>query len=167
MRTAVFFALLFAGVFAASMANEVSQGEAAAPGLDPGNTQTAGVAWLNRNDDGHYYAEAMVAAEGESAARVRFMVDTGASMVALTRADAARLGVEVDELAFVHRVNTAGGQVGAAFVQLDRVSVSGVALDDVEAMVLSSGLHQSLLGMSYLGRLSKMEANGDALILRR
>lgn len=166
MRTAIFIALLFGGVFAASMANEISRGEAATPGLAP-QTERAGVAWLNKNSDGHFYAEAMVAARGDSGARVRFLVDTGATTVALTRTDAARLGLAPDTLSYTTLVNTAAGPAAAAFVHLDRLSVSGVAVENVEALVMTTGLSQSLLGMSYLGRLSKLESNGDALILRR
>jgi aspartyl protease family protein len=164
MRAGVFIALLLGGGFVASMANELSGSQASAPGLDP---RSSGVAWLAKGDDGHYYAEALVAAQGESPTRVRFIVDTGASAIALTASDAARLGLDAEDLRFNAPVTTANGETTAARVRLARVSVSGVELRDVDAYVFERGLSQSLLGMSYLGRLSKMEANGDALILRR
>jgi aspartyl protease family protein len=170
MRAAPFIAILFAGVFVASLANELSgraaDGQAADPGLDP-TSRSAGVAWLTKNPDGHFYAEAMVEAQPREGSRVRFMVDTGASTIALTRADAVRVGLDVDSLAFTTRVATASGTAAAARVRLAQVTVSGVEIDDVDAIVMDGGLSQSLLGMSYLGRLSKMETNGDALILRR
>lgn len=112
--------------------------------------------------DGHFWAEAQV--DGR---HVRFLVDTGASTVALTTADARRLGFEVGDLAFDQPVTTASGQTMGAAVTLDYVSVAGARIDDVEALVLQEGLEHSLLGMTYLGRLSRFEASRDALILRR
>jgi aspartyl protease family protein len=98
---------------------------------------------------------------------VRFVIDTGATLVALTPTDAQRIGFEADTLTFDARVRTANGEARAARVRLDSITVSGVKLENVDAVVLEEGLSQSLLGMSYLGRLSKIEAAGDALILRR
>lgn len=112
--------------------------------------------------DGHFWAEAKV--EGR---HVRFLVDTGASTVALTPADARRLGLEVGELVFDQPVTTASGRTMGAAVTLEYVSVAGARIDDVEALVLQDGLETSLLGMTYLGRLSRFEASRDALILRR
>jgi aspartyl protease family protein len=170
MRAGVFFAILFGGVFVASIANEMSSRDALAgvadAGLDP-DGRSAGVAWLVKNEDGHFYAESMVEAERRGGARVRFVVDTGATQVALTRTDAVRVGLDADALAFETRVRTAGGETRAARIRLTSVSVGGVKLEDVEALVIEDGLSQSLLGMSYLGRLSRIEADGDALILRR
>ena len=98
--------------------------------------------------------------------RVRFLVDTGATTVALTAADAKRLGMDPADLTFDRPVNTASGQVHAAMVELDYVSVAGARVEKVQALVLERGLTSSLLGMSYLGRLSKFEATPTALILR-
>lgn len=111
--------------------------------------------------DGHFWAEGRV--EGRP---VRFLVDTGATTVALTPEDAARLGVDLDALAFDRAVKTASGQVRAARVMLDRIAVAGAEVRDVEALVIEDGLHASLLGMSYLGRLSRIEATPTALVLR-
>lgn len=111
--------------------------------------------------DGHYWAEAMV--DGRV---VRVMVDTGASMVALTPADAARLGLKLTPADFTATVITASGPVAAARVELKTVSVAGAHVDRVEALVVQQGLPHSLLGMSYLGRLSGFTATPDALTLR-
>lgn len=111
--------------------------------------------------DGHYWAEAMV--DGRW---VRFLVDTGASTVALTREDALRLGFDLDNLTYDRPVATASGKTMAAGVTLDRVSVAGARVDGVEALVVKEGLSASLLGMSYLGRLSRFEATPTSLILR-
>jgi len=167
MRAGLVIAIAFGAVLVASLANDLTghaQNAEAAVGLDP---DAIGTAWLGKADDGHFYAEALVAADRNAGSRVRFLVDTGATSVALTRADAARLGLDIDGLDYAVPVATANGAIRAAAVRLDRVTVSGLTLDDVDALVLEGGLTQSLLGMSYLGRLSKVEASGDALILRR
>ena len=111
--------------------------------------------------DGHYWAQARI--EGRA---VRVLVDTGASVVALTRADALRLGVDPEPADFTGRVQTASGVVRAAPVQLKSVSVAGARVDEVEALVVEQGLEYSLLGMSYLGRLSAFEATPVGLTLR-
>jgi aspartyl protease family protein len=97
---------------------------------------------------------------------VRFLVDTGATDVALTADDARRLGVNLSSLTFDRTVSTAAGPSKAAHVDLDYVSVAGARVDHVSALVLENGLQTSLLGMTYLGRLSKFEATQNALILR-
>jgi aspartyl protease family protein len=122
---------------------------------------TGGPASLVKAADGHFWAEATV-----NGKRVRFLVDTGATTVALTAADAQRLGMKASDLNFDHTVATASGEVKAALVELDYVSVAGARVEHVQALVLQDGLAQSLLGMSYLGRLSRFEATPTALILR-
>jgi len=127
----------------------------------PAPAATGGAASLVKADDGHFWAEAQV-----NGTRVRFLVDTGATTVALTGDDARRLGLDLDELTFDRPVSTASGEVRAAMVELDYISVAGARVEKVQALVLEKGLKASLLGMSYLGRLSKFEATPTALILR-
>lgn len=114
-----------------------------------------------RAADGHYWAEAVI--DGRA---VRVLVDTGASVVALTREDALRLGLKLSSQDFRSTVVTASGPAPAARVKLASVSVAGARVDEVEALVVEKGLTQSLLGMSYLGRLSGFEATPTALTLR-
>lgn len=114
-----------------------------------------------KGPDGHYWAQAKI--DGRA---VQVLVDTGASLVALTRADARRLGVDPAPEAFTGKVQTASGVVRAAPVRLKTISVAGVRVDDVEALVVEEGLAYSLLGMSYLGRLSAFEATPTGLTLR-
>jgi aspartyl protease family protein len=120
-----------------------------------------GAASVMKGDDGHYWAEATV-----NGTAVRFLVDTGASAVALSAEDAERLGLQPASLTYDYTVNTASGQARAAKVKLATISVSGAEVDDVDAFVIDKGLQTSLLGMTYLGRLSKFEATPEALILR-
>ena len=118
-------------------------------------------AQISKAKDGHYWAEAKV-----NNTQIRFLVDTGASAVALTAADATRLGFRPSGLHFDYKVMTANGEARAAKIKLASVSVAGAKLKDVDALVIEKGLDTSLLGMSYLGRLSRWEATPDALILR-
>ena len=111
--------------------------------------------------DGHYWAEATV-----NGSEVRFLVDTGASAVALTQTDAQRLGVLPAPADYTLLVTTANGQTRAAPVKLASVSIGGAEVRDVQALVIENGLQTSLLGMTYLGRLSQFEATRTALILR-
>jgi aspartyl protease family protein len=127
----------------------------------PAATASGGAASVSKSPDGHYWAEGQV-----NGRRVRFLVDTGATTVALTLADAERLGIRPDRADYVHPVMTANGETRAAEVKLESVSVSGARVDDVQALVVEKGLPTSLLGMTYLGRLSRFEATPSALILR-
>ncbi|MFN3932059.1 MAG: TIGR02281 family clan AA aspartic protease [Brevundimonas sp.] len=136
-----------------------SQAQAATPVV---SAPAAGApAQVLKAADGHYWADALI--EGRA---VRVMVDTGASVVALTRADAARLGLSLAPADFSGTVITASGPVGAAPVELQVVAVAGARVERVEALVVEAGLPHSLLGMSYLGRLSSFSATPTALTLR-
>jgi aspartyl protease family protein len=114
-----------------------------------------------KSPDGHYWAEAEV--DGHA---VHFLVDTGASAVALTPDDATRLGYAPQSLSYSYQVSTASGVARAAKVRLESVSVAGAEVRDVDAFVIENGLPTSLLGMTYLGRLSQFEATQTSLILR-
>ena len=122
---------------------------------------------IARSADGHYWAEADI--DGRA---IRVLVDTGASVVALTRQDALRLGLRLTPADFTQTVETASGPVKAAAVELDHVAVAGARgvdaaiAEDHRALVVEEGLPHSLLGMSYLGRLSAFEARPTGLTLR-
>jgi aspartyl protease family protein len=119
------------------------------------------VAAVAKAGDGHYWADADV--DGRA---VRFLVDTGASAVALTPHDAQRLGIDTSRLVYNYNVTTANGQTRAAAVKLASISIAGARVSNVEALVIEDGLETSLLGMTYLGRLSRFEATPTTLILR-
>ena len=111
--------------------------------------------------DGHFWADGEV-----NGAPVRFLVDTGATTVALTPQDAERLGIDLSDLHYGYNVVTAGGRARAAPVRLATVDVAGAKLENVDALVIEKGLDASLLGMSYLGRLTSFQATREALFLR-
>ena len=121
----------------------------------------AGAAQVTKAADGHFWAQARI--DGRA---VKVLVDTGASVVALTPEDAARLGLRPSPGEFRHSVQTANGQTLAAAVTLDEVRIGSARVEDVEALIVRDGLPYSLLGMSYLGRLSAFEARSGSLILR-
>jgi aspartyl protease family protein len=120
-----------------------------------------GAAQIVKAADGHFWAEAKV--DGRA---VRFLIDTGATAVALSQTDAKRLGIDTKALDYSYKVMTASGETRAASVKLASVSVAGAQVRDVEALVVEKGLETSLLGMSYLGRLSSFQATPRALVLR-
>lgn len=121
-----------------------------------------GVAYLSRSLNGHFNADALV-----NGTHVHFLVDTGASDVALTREDAQRAGINLNGLSYTTAYDTANGRIMAARVMLDEVSIGDISLRNVEASVMRNDrLPGSLLGMSFLGRLRSVEVSGDRLILR-
>ena len=111
--------------------------------------------------DGQFWAEATV-----NSGYVRFLVDTGASAVALTKEDAQKAGLRLHELTYDVPIRTAGGRNMAARVKLKSIAVGSITLRNIEALVVPEGLETSLLGMTYLGQLQKVEATPNALLLR-
>ena len=112
----------------------------------PAEPQTASrrMATLSIRPDGHYWARALV----NRRASVEFMVDTGASVVALTQRDAQKMGFQPRELDYRWEIRTAGGITRGASVVIDSIKINQVHIRNVEAMVLQEDLDQSLLGMS-------------------
>ncbi len=127
----------------------------------PAPTMGYGEASIAKSPDGHFWADATV-----NGRPVHFLVDTGATAVALTAADARNLGIDTASLTYSYTVQTANGTAHAAPVKLSMVSVGRAEVPDVDAFVIDGGLETSLLGMTYLGRLSKFEATRNALVLK-
>lgn len=116
---------------------------------------------FQRASDGHFHVEAEV-----DGTIIRFMVDTGASDVVLTKADAERLGFDTASLDYTQVYSTANGTVYGAPIRLSAMTVGAIRVDDVKASVNSGEMDGSLLGMSYLSRLSGFTVEGDRLILK-
>ena len=125
--------------------------------------QTVGAGAVRKAADGHFWADADVAGQEDATGKVHFLVDTGATAVALTPADAARLGFKAEDLKYGYNVTTAGGSSRAAAITLTSVSIDGARLENVQALVVADGLDVSLLGMSYLGRLTRFQATRETL----
>ncbi|MBI1418284.1 MAG: TIGR02281 family clan AA aspartic protease [Limimaricola sp.] len=117
---------------------------------------------LPRQPDGHYYVNALI-----NGVPINFVVDTGASQVVLTQDDARRAGIDVGSLRYLGSASTANGQVQTAAVKLDTVQIGQIRDRDVRAVVNAGQMDGSLLGMSYLGRFSKIEISDGQLILTR
>lgn len=115
-----------------------------------------------RGRDGHYHMTLQV-----NGVPVNFIVDTGASEIVLTREDAARAGIDVQNLAFFGRAQTANGTVPTARVFLDEVRLGDMADRGVPASVNGGEMFGSLLGMSYLSRFDRIEIADGRLVLER
>jgi len=99
--------------------------------------------------------------------RVRMLVDTGASVVALSYQDAQLAGIRVRREDFSRKMGTANGVVEAAPVRIAEIRLGGIVVRDVEAVVLPDGrLGTSLLGMSFLKRLGGFEITRGQLTLK-
>ena len=122
---------------------------------------------IRANQSGQYVVEAMVVAGSRDggALPIRFLVDTGASDVVLSPRDAERLGFNVNALDYTRSYRTANGMVKGAPVRLNRVSIGPLSLDLVRASVNGVPMRRSLLGMSFLSRLSGYEVSRERMVL--
>jgi len=111
------------------------------------------------NAQGHIILEAAV-----NGASMRLLVDTGASLVTLTLADARAAGITPGELVFNHRASTANGSARMAPVTLREIRIGQLSIYDVPAAVLKN-LNISLLGMSFLSRLQSYEMREGKLTI--
>ena len=138
-----------------------------AGGLAPGRPVTVsdenGQAVLIRKSlNGHFEAAGEV--NGEP---VSFLIDTGATSIALSHGDALRIGFTEDDLSYTLIINTANGKARAAAVRLDTVTIGTVIRRGLRAMVAEPGrLDQSLLGMNFISSLTAFEMRRDEVILR-
>jgi aspartyl protease family protein len=111
---------------------------------------------------GHYRADAEI-----NGRTVRVLVDTGASIVALTYEDARSIGLSVRDGDFTHRVSTANGVARVAPVMIDRISIGDITVRNVQGAVMEQGkLGTTLLGMSFLGRLQRVDMRSGTLVLQ-
>lgn len=119
---------------------------------------------LTRDRSGHFYIELKISGpSGASAETVRFMIDTGATDLVLSRLDAERLGYGEGDLAFLGTARTANGIVRTARVWLDEVRLGSRIDRRVPALVNEGELHISLLGMGYLERFSRIEISRNTM----
>ena len=121
----------------------------------------SGTVELRAGQHGHFETPAQL-----NGRTIQVMVDTGASFVALTYEDAERAGIFVSSSDFTHRSQTANGVAKFAPVRLDRVSIGDITVRNVEAAVMERGkLQTSLLGMSFLGKLTRTEMRKGGLLV--
>lgn len=124
---------------------------------------TARTVVIDRDRRGHFQAEGRI--DGR---RLAFMIDTGASVVALNESSAADLGIRPAPADYRVSVATANGAVKGAHTRLARVAIGDIVVDDVEALVLpDTALSENLLGLSYLSRLKRFEYAGGRMVLEQ
>jgi aspartyl protease family protein len=117
---------------------------------------------LHKLLNGHFEADVQI--NGQT---VSMLVDTGASMVALSREDAERVGIIPENLTYSMSVMTANGRARAAPVTLSEVAIGPIVRNNVNASVAEDGkLDQSLLGMSFLSTLGSLQMQTDELRMR-
>lgn len=112
--------------------------------------------------DGHFRVDAMV-----NGVPIRFLVDTGASIVVLNPDDARHIGLDLDSLAYSASAETANGKVEAAPIVIQEILIGPIRLTDVVAAVDRQNSMTSLLGMSFLSRLQGYEVTSGELTLHR
>ncbi len=111
-----------------------------------------GVVSLARQRDGHFYIDLVVNGQ-----ETLFLIDTGASEVVLSREDAVKAGVDLDDLRYTGLASTANGSVKTARILLDELALNDILVQRrVEAFVTSGELTISLLGQSYLSLFDKV-----------
>jgi aspartyl protease family protein len=122
----------------------------------------AGSAELKAGLGGHFQTTAYI--DGTA---LNIVIDTGATTVALSYEDADRAGIRLNDRDFTRRVTTANGITKAATVELRRIELDGVRVYDVEAIVMPQGaMTVSVLGMSFLSKLSSFKIEDGVLYLR-
>lgn len=147
----------------AEVDDDYKPGEGASPSPQTSPTGPSGPhreTRLVRRGNGHFYVNALV--NGQV---VEFIVDTGATGVALTEADARRVGFDVDRNSFQVIGTGASGAVRGQQFMLDSVEVEGKYVADVQGAVLE-GSEISLLGQSYLSRITSVTMSGEYMTLR-
>jgi aspartyl protease family protein len=171
MRSVIVFAIaaLVAAGFAPHYLERMSR-PAAAPTATAAAATPAAPAYssagprtvvIERDMRGHFAVAGAV--DGR---RIEFMVDTGASVIALTERAASRLGYHPAPRDYVGKVHTANGTARAAPVKLDMVEVGGVMVRNVDAIVMpDEALGENLLGLSFLSRLRRFEYREGRLVL--
>ncbi len=157
-------AVLGVGAFVATSPQDNAPGETintlASEATDAESDWYAGGHTLNREWDGHFYAEAHV-----DGTPVRMLVDTGASVIALTADDAVAAGLEWSDDQVRHIGSGASGAVYGVPVSLNEVEVGGLTRQNVRAVIIPEGLDISLLGQSYLSKIGNVAIEDGTMTL--
>jgi aspartyl protease family protein len=169
MRNILIFAglMVAAGTYMAQTADRMTAAPALAkttsgkssPDIVPTGTRLS----IPRDARGHFQTEGRI--DGQ---RIDFMVDTGASVIALNETSAARFGLRPQRGDYNASVATANGTIKAARTRLAMVELGGLVVRDVDAMVLpDEALSENLLGLSFLSKLKRFEYAGGKMVLEQ
>ncbi len=115
---------------------------------------------IRRSADGLFYVEGQ--ANGQS---IRFVVDTGATVVVLNRTDAEKLGIAFEALAGKASMRTVGGSSDMRWAKIDRIDMAGKRIEKINAAVVDGGLPVSLMGQNALEQLGTVTLRGDTMII--
>jgi len=170
MRNILIFAALMvgAGTYMAQTADRMTAAPALAktasskpsPVIAPTGIRSLSIP---RDARGHFQTEGRI--DGQ---RIDFMVDTGASVIALNETSAARFGLRPSRGDYNANVATANGTIKAARTRLAMVELGGLVVRDVDAMVLpDEALSENLLGLSFLSKLKRFEYAGGKMVLEQ
>lgn len=161
-------AMLIAGIMPRVMSqvggasSETQPARHAAPAPHPQGSAYR-TATLRADSRGHFQVEGAV--DGR---RLDFMVDTGATVIALRERDAGKLGIFPTPRDYTGRSSTANGIVKVAPVRLPSLEVNGIRVYDVAAVVIpDESLSVNLLGMSFLSRLRRFEMANGRLVMEQ
>lgn len=124
------------------------------------STDGSGKVILTADSQGHFVTNGTV-----NGASVKFLVDTGATLISLGASDARRIGIDASK-GQLGMTNTANGQAQVSKVKLDTVRVGDVTLHNVDALVHQNDLPVALLGMSFLNRM-EMQRDGGTMTLKK
>ena len=157
------------GTYMAQVADKMSPARAAANAA-PQKARAQTVAQVSgrsldipRDARGHFQTDGRI--EGQ---RVNFMIDTGASLVALNEKTAARFGLRPSHSDYNATVSTANGTIKAARTRLAMIELGGLVVRDVDALVLpDEALSENLLGLSFLSKLKRFEYANGRLVLEQ
>lgn len=116
---------------------------------------------IHANREGHFATHAKINNED-----TQLMVDTGATLIALSYETAEEIGLNIQPQDFSHAARTANGIAKVAHVRLDEVTIGDITVTDVDAIVVEEGkLDINLLGMNFLSKLKRFEVSGRKLLL--
>ncbi len=117
---------------------------------------------ISAGHDNQYYVNVEINSRSAS-----FLIDTGASYVALRESDARKAGIYTSWTDFTYPVRTANGETKAAYVTLDQMEIDDIRVEGVKAFILPDDqLSTNLLGMSFLSRIDSVEARSGEMVLR-
>jgi aspartyl protease family protein len=172
MRNILILAAIMVGLgsFMAQLADKMTPAPASARTALPTSPSVQTVAQgggrtlsIPRDPRGHFATDGRI--DGQ---RIDFMIDTGASLVALNETSAASFGLRPSRGDYTATVTTANGTIKAARARLAMIELGGLIVRDVEAMVLpDEALSENLLGLSFLSKLKRFEYANGTLVLEQ
>ena len=115
---------------------------------------------LKKASDGHFYVTLSI-----NNKPINFLIDTGATAMILSKKDGEKLGLNVDKLNFWQLAQTANGEILISPVVFDKVSLGFKNFSNVKAFISQTDMEKSLLGMSFLSRLKKLELGRNIMII--